>query len=63
MPHQFAVEDELELKFWRVFEKILRQTVIDMRAYFNNAYTSKELGAALYDLRLMPIYKTHLDND
>lgn len=58
MPHQFAVEDELELKFWRVFEKILRKTVIDMRSYFDNAYTSKELGAALYDLRLMPIYKT-----
>ena len=58
MPHQFAVEDREELKFWRVFEKVLRQTMLDMQTYFDNAYTSKELGAALYDLRLFPIYKT-----
>lgn len=58
MPHQFAVEDSMELKFWRVFEKVLRQTMLDMQAYFDSAYTSKELGAALYDLRLFPIYKT-----
>lgn len=58
MPHQFAVEDRMELKFWRVFEKVLRQTMLDMQEYFDNAYTSKELGAALYDLRLFPIYKT-----
>lgn len=58
MPHQFAVEDREELKFWNIFEKVLRQTMLDMQAYFDNAYTSKELGAALYDLRLFPIYKT-----
>lgn len=58
MPHQFAVEDREELKFWNIFEKVLRQTMLDMQAYFDNAYSSKELGAALYDLRLFPIYKT-----
>lgn len=55
---QFAVNDEEEQKFWRIFERLSRQTFSDLEAYFQNAYKSKELGRIIYEEQLMPIYKT-----
>lgn len=55
---QFAVNDEEEQKFWRIFERLSRQTFSDLKAYFQNAYKSKELGRVIYEEQLMPIYKT-----
>ena len=55
---QFAVNDEEEQKFWRIFEQLARQTFSDLEVYFQNAYKSKELGKVIYDEQLMPIYKT-----
>lgn len=55
---QFAVNDEEEQKFWRIFERLSRQTFSDLEAYFQNAYKSKELGRVIYEEQLMPIYKT-----
>lgn len=55
---QFAVNDEEEQKFWRIFERLSQQTFSDLEAYFQNAYKSKELGRVIYEEQLMPIYKT-----
>lgn len=55
---QFAVNDEEERKFWRIFERLAQQTFADLEAYFQNAYKSKELGRVIYEEQLMPIYKT-----
>lgn len=55
---QFAINDEEEQKFWRIFERLSRQTFSDLEAYFKNAYKSKELGRVIYEEQLMPIYKT-----
>lgn len=54
---QFVVGDGEELKFYRVFERILKQTFLDIEAYYQNAYSSKELGTILYEQQLLPIYK------
>ena len=55
---QFAVNDEEEQKFWRIFERLSRQTFSDLEAYCQNAYKSKELGRVIYEEQIMPIYKT-----
>lgn len=53
---QFVLEDNDELRFWRVFKGIAAQTFADLDAYYKNAYQSPELGAILYDQKRMPIY-------
>lgn len=53
---QFVLEDNDELRFWRVFKGIAAQTFADLDAYFKDAYGSPELGAILYDQKRMPIY-------
>ena len=54
---QFAVKDEDEQKFWRIYQRIAQQTLLDIKAYYDNAYSSPELGRVLYDQQLLPIYK------
>lgn len=54
---QFAIKDSEEIKTHAVFEKMTAQTNLDLQNYFNNAYKSLELGKAIYDLGLFPIYK------
>lgn len=54
---QFAIKDTEELKTHAVFERMTAQTNSDLQAYFDNAYKSLELGKAIYDLGLFPIYK------
>jgi len=53
---QFVLEDNDELRFWRVFKGIAAQTFADLDAYYKDAYQSPELGAILYDQKRMPIY-------
>lgn len=55
---QFAVNDSDERLFWRIYEKLARQTLTDIEKYFLTAYQSPELGRILYEEQLMPIYKT-----
>lgn len=54
---QFVDRSEEELKFWRVFSKIITDTKSDIQNYYETAYQSKTLGNILYDEQLMPIYK------
>lgn len=54
---QFAVDDEEEQKFWRIYQRLARQTMLDIQEYFNTAYSSPELGRVIYDNQLMPIYR------
>lgn len=55
---QFVDKSEDELKFWRIFNKVLSDTKVDITDYYETAYQSKALGEILYDQKLMPIYKT-----
>ena len=55
---QFVDKSEEELKFWRIFNKILTDTKADISSYYETAYQSKTLGTILYEQGLMPIYKT-----
>lgn len=54
---QFAIKDEEELKFWAIYERIARKTISDLKSYFDNAYSSQELGRIIYEEQLLPIYK------
>lgn len=55
---QFVTKDEEELKFWRIFERICNQTLVDLGLYYRDVYKSPELGEAIYNNQIMPIYKT-----
>lgn len=55
---EFAVNDNEEQKFWRIYTALASQTLTDIEKYFQNAYKSPELGRILYEEQLMPIYKT-----
>lgn len=54
---EFAVNDSDERLFWRIYEKLARQTLLDIENYYRTAYQSPELGRILYEEQLMPIYK------
>lgn len=54
---EFAVKDDDEKLFWRIYEKLAADTMADIEAYFRTAYQSPELGRILYEEQLMPIYK------
>lgn len=54
---QFVINDTEEQRFWRIYEGIARQALLDIEAYYLNAYQSPELGCILYDQQLLPIYK------
>lgn len=54
---EFAVKDDDENLFWRIYQRLARQTLSDIEAYFRTAYQSPELGRILYEEQLMPIYK------
>lgn len=54
---EFAVNDSDERLFWRIYEKLARQTLLDIENYYKTAYQSPELGRILYEEQLMPIYK------
>ena len=54
---QFVINDTEEQQFWRIYEGIARQALLDIEAYYLNAYQSPELGRVLYDQQLLPIYK------
>lgn len=55
---QFVIKDDDEQLFWRIYQRLAQQTMIDIRSYFDYAYKSPELGRILYEEKLMPIYKT-----
>lgn len=52
----FDNKEEAE-RFRKVFLQTLNQTVIDLSAYYEGAYSSRELGQALYDGKLTPVYR------
>lgn len=54
---QFVINDTEEQRFWRIYERIAQQTLLDIEAYYENAYASPELGRVLYEEQLLPIYK------
>lgn len=54
---EFAVNDSEEQKFWRIYQALASQTLLDLENYFSTAYQSKTLGKILYEEQLMPIYK------
>lgn len=54
---QFAVDDDDEKKFWRIFQRMAQQTMQDIEDYYRLAYSSPELGEVIYDNQLMPIYR------
>lgn len=54
---QFAVNDTDEQTFWNIYQGIARQTINDIKNYYENAYASPELGRVLFDQQLIPIYK------
>ena len=54
---QFVTKSDDELTFWKIGQKILEQTTIDLALFYQTAYQSKELGTALYNTGAMPIYK------
>ena len=54
---QFVIEDTEEKKFWRIFQGTAQQTFDDLKKYYENAYSSPELGRVLYEQQLLPIYK------
>lgn len=54
---EFAVNDDDERLFWRIYQQLAEQTMIDIENYYRTAYQSPELGRILYEEQLMPIYK------
>lgn len=54
---QFVTKEKDELTFYEVGQQLLSQTTVDLAAFFQTAYRSKELGTALYNTGAMPIYK------
>lgn len=54
---QLVADDEQENKFFEIYKRLLNQTFADQRLYYDNAYNSPELGACLFDVEVMPIYK------
>lgn len=54
---QFVINDTEEQRFWRIYERIAQQTLLDIEDYYENAYASPELGRVLYEEQLLPIYK------
>ena len=54
---EFVIKDDDEQLFWRIYQRLAQQTMIDIRQYFDYAYKSVELGNILYEEQLMPIYK------
>lgn len=57
MVQSFIRGDTEENKFFTVFNEVVSSTMLDIKEYYNQAYESKELGNALYELQRVPIYK------
>lgn len=57
MVQKFIEGDAEENKFFTVFSEVVNSTMSDIENYYNQAYGSKELGSALYELQRVPIYK------
>ena len=57
MVQKFIDGDQEENKFFNVFKKVIDTTFEDLKKYYTNAYSSPELGLALYELQRVPIYK------
>lgn len=57
MVQKFIDGDQEENKFFNVFNKVINTTFEDFKKYYTNAYSSPELGLALYELQRVPIYK------
>ena len=57
MVQKFIEGDAEENKFFTVFSEVVASTMLDLEEYYNQAYGSKELGNALYELQRVPIYK------
>lgn len=53
---QKFVDDAEENKFFAVWEALISRTMIDLQAFFDDAYKSPELGRALYDAEGMALY-------
>lgn len=58
MVQSFIRGDTEENKFFNVFNEVVSSTMLDIKEYYNEAYKSKELGSALYELQKVPVYKT-----
>lgn len=55
--HQlFTQNDENANRFFQTFLKILKPTMDDLKAYYDNFYKSPELGRTLYNQQIIPIY-------
>ena len=57
MVQKFIEGDAEENKFFTVFSEVVNSTMSDIEQYYNQAYGSKELGNALYELQRVPIYR------
>lgn len=54
---EFVTKEDDEKIFWRIYEALAKQTLLDIENYFKTAYQSPELGRIIYEEQLMPIYK------
>lgn len=56
MVQKFGKNDELEEKFFAVWEGLVDQTFQDLQDFFDNVEKSPELGTALYDANSVEVW-------